>query len=144
MKFFKGSEERLAEDWVYEKVAEEIERNELRKGLWLKASSEALGDDKKARAIYVKLRVRQFVDELELAAKAEQDRRQQAFHEAQHRAEQQKARVQSAKERARSERHRHSTKKERPMDDDERHFALLVGSMLIGSIILITIMVNLR
>lgn len=98
MKIFKTSEERLAEDWVYEKVAEEIERNDLRKGLWLKASSEAMGDDKRARAIYVRLRVRQYVDELELAAKIDKDRRQEAFNETQRRTAEDEARAKVAKQ----------------------------------------------
>ena len=120
MKFFKGSEERLAEDWVYEKVAEEIERNELRKGLWLKASSEALGDDKKARAIYVKLRVRQFVDELELATKIKEERKQQATQEAQARAAQEDARAQAAKRKERLE------EVQKPAEQEENTAALVL------------------
>ena len=113
MKIFKTSEERLAEDWVYEKVAEEIERNDLRKGLWLKASSEAMGDDKKARAIYVKLRVRQFVDELELAEKIEKEQKQAALDEAHRRAAEEEARALAAKNKANIEEADESEKRRR-------------------------------
>ena len=127
MKIFKTSEERLAEDWVYEKVAEEIERNDLRKGLWLKASSEAMGDDKKARAIYVKLRVRQFVDELELAEKIEKEQKQAALDEAHRRAAEEEARALAAKNKANIEEADESEKRRR---ENELLFGFLLFLMI--------------
>ena len=41
MRFFKSSEERLAENKLYELVATEIERGEMSKGVWAKAISQS-------------------------------------------------------------------------------------------------------
>ena len=41
---FKTPEDRLSEIELYELVAEEIERNQQSKGLWVKALSDAEGD----------------------------------------------------------------------------------------------------
>jgi len=61
--------ERLSEEILYEKVAEELERNEKRKGLWLKAKSQSGGDDNVAESIYIELRKQSLVDEIILTAK---------------------------------------------------------------------------
>jgi len=122
MKFFKTSEERLAEDWVYEKVAEEIERNELRKGLWLKASADAMGDERKARAIYVRLRVQQFVDELNLKSRVEESAKQAAQKAYEESAE--KARIDEA--RRRSELMRSSYTTNNPYSSGSQIAALLI------------------
>ena len=49
--------QKLAEEHLYELAAEEIAANNIRPGLWAKAIAEADGDDAKAKARYVKLRV---------------------------------------------------------------------------------------
>jgi len=60
---FKTPEDRLSEIELYELVAEEIERNQQSKGLWVKALSDAEGDLDKGQALYVKLRVQMIKDE---------------------------------------------------------------------------------
>ncbi|WP_147273098.1 hypothetical protein [Billgrantia montanilacus] len=44
---------------LFEKVSNEIKNNEINEGVWAKAFSKADGDIDKAKAIYIKLRVRQ-------------------------------------------------------------------------------------
>ena len=56
--------ERLAEEKIYEKVYEEVASGVKREGLWFKALSESDGEETKAKALYVKLRVRSLIDEL--------------------------------------------------------------------------------
>jgi hypothetical protein len=60
---FKTPEDRLSEIELYELVAEEIERNQQSKGLWVKALSDSEGDLDKGQALYVKLRVQMIKDE---------------------------------------------------------------------------------
>ena len=43
----------------YDMVAEEIDGDSMNRGLYTKAFAEADGDDKKAKAIYIKMRVKQ-------------------------------------------------------------------------------------
>lgn len=54
--------ERLAEDKIYEKVIAEVEDAELDAVAKAKAFEEAEGDDQKARAFYIKHRVRRIRD----------------------------------------------------------------------------------
>ena len=48
----------MREELLYEIVYEEIQRGELRKGLWAKALADADYDDARAKAKYIKLRVK--------------------------------------------------------------------------------------
>ena len=65
--------ERLAEEKIYEKVYEEVASGVRREGIWFKALSESGGDETKAKALYVKLRVRSLTDELIVTEKIHQD-----------------------------------------------------------------------
>lgn len=47
----------IPDEAYFEMAGEELARGSIRKGLWVKALSEALGDEKKAHAIYLRLRV---------------------------------------------------------------------------------------
>jgi len=58
-----SANERLSEEFLFEQVAHEMDKGELRKGLWLKAFSEGDGDTNKAESIYVKLRIQSLIDE---------------------------------------------------------------------------------
>lgn len=53
-----------SDESLYEKVAEEIQRGEIRTGLWAKALAEADYDEAKAKARYLKLRVSSLKDEI--------------------------------------------------------------------------------
>ncbi len=48
----------IPDEAYFEMAGEEVARGTIRKGLWVQAMSEALGDEKKASAIYIRLRVR--------------------------------------------------------------------------------------
>lgn len=57
------SEKSEAEETLYEQVAAEIANDDVRRGLWLKATTEAQGDKSRAQAFYVKYRVAQLRQE---------------------------------------------------------------------------------
>ena len=65
--------ERLAEEKIYEKVYEEVASGVKREGLWFKALSESDGEETKAKALYVKLRVRSLIDELIVTEEIQQN-----------------------------------------------------------------------
>jgi hypothetical protein len=70
---------RLAEDRIYEKVITEVENNELDAVAKAKAFEEAEGDASKARAFYIKHRVRRIRDlaaEYEIWLQQEADRKE--------------------------------------------------------------------
>lgn len=48
---------RIPDEAYFEMAGEEVARGTLRKGLWVQAMSEAMGDEAKAGAIYIRLRV---------------------------------------------------------------------------------------
>ena len=58
--------QKLAEEHLYELAAEEIAANNIRPGLWAKAIAESDGDDAKAKARYIKLRVETMKAEADL------------------------------------------------------------------------------
>lgn len=64
--FFKDpKEQRALEEKLYLKVAEEIEANNINKGLWTKALAESGNDTKKAEGLYIQFRVQKLKDEIE-------------------------------------------------------------------------------
>jgi len=62
--------QKLAEEQLYEFAAEEIAANNIRPGLWAKAIAESDGDDAKAKARYIKLRVETMKAEADLSSYA--------------------------------------------------------------------------
>ena len=54
---------RKEEEFLFDLVAEELEQGHRERGLWLKATAEALGDETKVEAIYAKLRVQSLADD---------------------------------------------------------------------------------
>jgi hypothetical protein len=67
----------------YDQVAAEIEARQLDKGMWVRAFSEASGDDIKAKAVYISLRVAQLEAEARAAQAAKQAEEVQAKAHAQ-------------------------------------------------------------
>ena len=63
----KDADDRLAEEMLYAEAMREIESGIRRDGLWGKAIAESDGDEKKAKAFYLKLRVQALKDELKVA-----------------------------------------------------------------------------
>jgi len=59
----------MNDDDFYDQVAEEIETNSLIPGVWTRAFAEADGDENRAKAIYIKLRVAKLAEEKYLAEK---------------------------------------------------------------------------
>ena len=55
---------RYKDEKIYSQVLLEIESNDYRKGLLAKALAEAGGDEKKSRAIYIKLRYQSIKDQM--------------------------------------------------------------------------------
>jgi hypothetical protein len=66
----------MNDERLYEMVGEELQSKFLRPGLWTKAYADANGDEKRARALYIKYRVR------ELASEEEQARQRNAVESA--------------------------------------------------------------
>ena len=56
---------RRYEERLYEVALEEVENNEIRKGLYAKALAKAEGDKEKADGIYLKLRVQSIMDDIQ-------------------------------------------------------------------------------
>ena len=76
MGLFKGKDklsifQRKHETYLYELVMEEIAKNERQKGIWGQAIVKSNGDEKKAEAEYIKLRVESLKDELEIQEQEE-------------------------------------------------------------------------
>lgn len=65
--------QKLAEEHLYELAAEEIANNQIRPGLWAKAIAESDGDDAKAKARYIKLRVETMKAESDLKGYASEN-----------------------------------------------------------------------
>jgi NAD(P)-dependent dehydrogenase (short-subunit alcohol dehydrogenase family) len=65
--------QKLAEEQLYEFAAEEIAANNIRPGLWAKAIAESDGDDAKAKARYIKLRVETMKAEADLGQFAREE-----------------------------------------------------------------------
>ena len=55
---------RIPDEVYYEQAADEIRKGQILKGLWAKAWSEAEGNENKAQALYIKLRVAAMKDEV--------------------------------------------------------------------------------
>ena len=69
---FSGEIPEKLEEALYDVVAEEIERGEIKRGLWLKAVVDSGSDDLRAKARYARLRVHQLARECIEQARAEQ------------------------------------------------------------------------
>jgi hypothetical protein len=52
------------EEELFEQISNELENNQINKGLWTKAEAESDGDENKVRSIYIKLRHQKLTREL--------------------------------------------------------------------------------
>lgn len=68
---------RLAEEKIYEMVSEELRSGTRREGLWMKAIAKSEGDEDRATAMYVELRVQSIKDEQEIREAAERTEKEQ-------------------------------------------------------------------
>ena len=57
------------EEALYKRVLNEMETGIVREGIWAKALADCLGDEKKARSLYIKYRVQSLADEKKYEAK---------------------------------------------------------------------------
>ena len=62
---------KLNDEQIYQRVADEIRTNGPREGLWLKALTQSLGDEHKAKFVYTKLRVDQLKSEIRVTRRKE-------------------------------------------------------------------------
>ncbi len=69
--FIASASARLVEEQLYEYVAKEINADIRRDGLWVKAVEKSLGDEAKAKALYIQLRVQSLKDEATLSRKGD-------------------------------------------------------------------------
>lgn len=65
----------ISDEFFYEQVVRELECDGPRKGLWAKAYAEADGTESLARAIYMRLRAVQLIEEHRARAAAEEQER---------------------------------------------------------------------
>ena len=63
----------IPDEAYFEMAGEEVARGTIRKGLWVQAMSESLGDEKKAGAIYIRLRVQAMRQETAAAIRQASD-----------------------------------------------------------------------
>ena len=80
---------RLSDDELFEKAYDELQNNELIKGVWARALSNSDGNEKKAEALYLKLRVQQIKDEMH-ENKKRQNENQKNLEKTRQKKEQQK------------------------------------------------------
>lgn len=62
----KKAEARLIEEALYQEALNEVEQGIRRDGIWAKAIVDSNGEESKARALYLKYRVRSLIDESKL------------------------------------------------------------------------------
>ena len=80
MKVPKDAYERLVEEQLYETVVQELQQGIKREGLWAKALVLSDGEDNKAKAQYIKLRIQSLIDEVQISkAEAELRSREEAI-----------------------------------------------------------------
>jgi len=60
-------QDRLAEEQLYESVAQELANGVRREGLWVKAIAKSEGDSDKTKALYIQYRVQSIKDDMEMA-----------------------------------------------------------------------------
>ena len=77
-KLFNTAADRLREEQIYEAVALEISEGKLKPGLWTKALSQTNGNEKQAQSLYIKLRVQNIIDEIEVQNDIEQEMQRSA------------------------------------------------------------------
>lgn len=73
---FSSKEQRKTEEYLYSIVTEEIESNEIKKPLYVKALADSDNDKQKAQALYIKYRVQKLKDEISDQQEAEREQSQ--------------------------------------------------------------------
>ena len=137
MAFFKSKDkfsifQRKHETYLYELVMEEIADNKRNKGLWGQAIVKSNGDEKKAEAEYIKLRVESLKDEIEIQ-KQEETEKQILNEELTKFEEEQKKQKNENDE---------DKKKQNKNDEDKRIDALAFFSFFFCILILILLLAN--
>lgn len=106
--FFKkqNATARLVEEKLYEKAVFEVNAGDIRPGLWAKSLAHSGGDEVKAKAYYLTLRVQSMIDESEFeqaaANKAQADISAKEKEEAKEQAELERQRIKRLKKNARA------------------------------------------
>ena len=141
--FMKEAELRL-----YEKVAKDIENNDINNGVWTKAFAKSNGDVAKQKSIYIELMVELYEDRLRaeeeleviLASAANKDKADQQEQEAQQQARQREVEVKKKDEEERKKRHEKwvagAAERERK-ENQETKILLIIFFSFIACIVLI-------
>lgn len=59
----------MNDESLYEEAAEELTNGNIKRGLWAKSYAAALGNEAQAKALYIRARVPQIIDELRQQSK---------------------------------------------------------------------------
>jgi len=105
----KGSKGRLKEEAIYSAVMKEMKAGLKSDGLWGQAISETEGNEKKAKALYIKLRVQALKDEINIYQKQQDQlssRKKQLAEERKHQLEVKKEKDQARKKAQEEEKQR--------------------------------------
>ncbi len=113
-------------DLAYEQVADEVARNDLKPGLVARVTAEALGDEKKGRALYLKYRAEQLCVEIE-----QRITRQQA--------EKKQAQLRTELERNRQEQNIRTMKRQQQVDEAVKSIKIIALWIFCGFLILVVI-----
>lgn len=125
MRFFtknRSSKKRIIEEWVYERVADELDMGDIRRGLWTKARGLSAGDANKCESIYIQLRAESIVDEVKInqeiysqssSKRVQEDKKKNENDQLRAREAQQKLEVESRKAKEREDELRREEYKER-------------------------------
>lgn len=70
-----SASDRLFEEQLYEQVSHEIQRGELKPGLWAKALAKSSGNNEAAKSHYIEFRVQAIKDEIVIAENAAENLR---------------------------------------------------------------------
>lgn len=68
----------MNDESIYEMAAEELAQGNVKRGLWAKSYASALGDEAKARALYITARVPQITEELMQLAQKQREQHERA------------------------------------------------------------------
>jgi hypothetical protein len=144
--FMKEAELRL-----YEKVAKDIENNDINNGVWTKAFAKSNGDVAKQKSIYIELMVELYEDRLRaeeeleviLASAANKDKADQQEQEAQQQARQREAEVKKKDEEERKKRHEKwvagAAERERKANQETKILLIIFFSFIAWMVLLVVL-----
>ena len=120
-RLIKDALQRESEERLYAQVVQEIEAGQRRDGLWAKALTLSSGDENRAKAEYIKLRVQSLLDDQMLHALREVDKQQkEQAAKKQERERAEAAKASDAKKRAEENRRKEAEAKAKEAEKRKR------------------------